>query len=268
MMDLLKKNWKVYSMEALCLGLFMISASLFATLLEFPDSHFHKALPNDFTRLVLMGVAMGTTASLLIYSPMGRLSGAHMNPAVSFTFVRLGKMKWQDGIYYTLFQCIGGVLAVYLMAFLLGNAYSTKPVNYVVTEPGKLGIGAAFIAEVVIAFFMMFMILTTSNLAKLSKYTGLFAGFFVASYVILSGPISGFGMNPARSLASAIPANQFHSFWIYLIAPFIGMMTAAEFYKLINGAVICAKIHHSKFYECIFNCGYCEHEAHNSNANN
>lgn len=264
MFSLLKQNWKVYSMEAVCLGLFMVSASFFGTLLEYPLSSVHEAIQNDFVRLILMGIAMGVTASLIIYSPMGKLSGAHMNPAVSFTFVLLGKMKWQDGIFYSLFQCLGGLMAVYLMVWALGEGFTSKPVNYVVTAPGKLGVVAAFIVEIVIAFCMMTMVLVTSNQVRLSKYTGLFAGFFVMIYVIVSGPISGFGMNPARSLASAVPAMEFASFWIYVLAPFIGMIGAAEFYKRVNGAVMCAKMHHSNFYKCIFDCGYCEHESANS----
>lgn len=259
MFSLLKQNWKMYAMEAICLGLFMASASFFGTMLEYPSSVVHQAIQNDFIRLVLMGVAMGVTATLIIYSPMGKLSGAHMNPAVSFTFVRLGKMKWQDGFFYALSQCLGGVIAVYMMVLVLGEGFTSKPVNYVVTAPGIFGAGTAFIVEIIIAFCMITMVLVTSNHSRLSKYTGLFAGFFVMTYVIVSGPISGFGMNPARSLASAIPAMQFPSFWIYVLAPFIGMLTGAEFHQRMNGAVRCAKLHHSSFYKCIFNCGYCGH---------
>jgi aquaporin Z len=261
MFSSLKNNWKVYTMEAICLGLFMVSASFFGTILEYPNSTLHQSIQNDFLRLILMGAAMGATATLLIYSPMGKLSGAHMNPAVSFTFVQLGKMSWHDAIFYTIFQTVGGVIAVYIMAWVLGDGFTSKPVNFVVTAPGMLGTEAAFIVEVVIAFCMMTMVLITSNNSIFSRYTGLFAGILVMLYVIVSGPISGFGMNPARSLASAIPAMQFTSFWIYLVAPFIGMAMAAQLYKRIVGAVLCAKMHHSEFYKCIFNCGYCKHKS-------
>lgn len=248
-------------MEAFCLGLFMVSASFFGTLLEYPASPVHQLITSNFLRLCLMGFAMGATATLLNYSPMGKLSGAHMNPAVSFTFVRLGKMQWTDAICYTLFQCVGGVLAVAAMSLLLGEGFKDAHVNYVITAPGKPGPAVAFAAEVIIAFCMMMMVLVTSNHSKLSKYTGAFAGLLVMIYVILTGPVSGFGMNPARTLASAIPAMQFSSFWIYMTAPFIGMFSAAAFYQRFKGAVICAKMNHSEFYKCIFNCGYCTHES-------
>jgi aquaporin Z len=260
MVQSLKQNWKIYSMEAVCLGLFMMSASLFATLLEYPGSSVHQALPNGNIRSILMGLAMGLSAILIIYSPMGKLSGAHMNPAFTFTFWRLRKVKTPDLVFYCAFQCIGGIVSVCIMRHLLGESFEDPHVNYVVTVPGKFGVAAAFVTEVIIAFMMMMMVLTTSNHLTLSKYTGLIAGFFVMSYAIITGPISGFGMNPARTLASAIPAMQFSSLWIYMVSPFMGMLSAAALYQRFKGAAICAKLHHSEFYSCIFNCGYCKHQ--------
>lgn len=259
MKQALRQNWKVYCMEAVCLGLFMMSASFFGTLLEYPMSSVRQALPNDFTRLVLMGLAMGVTATLINYSPMGKMSGAHMNPAVTFTFFRLHKIKLVDAIFYCVFQCAGGLLAVILMRIILGNAFADAHVNYVVTTPGKYGALIAFALEVVIAFFMMTMVLITANNPKLSKYTGAIAGVFVMTYVIISAPVSGFSMNPARTIASAVPAMHFNAFWIYMTAPFLGMFSAAAFYKRAKGAVYCAKMHHSSSYLCIFNCQYCAH---------
>lgn len=247
-------------MEAVCLGLFMISASFFGTVLEYPGSILNEVLPNGFIRLIFMSVAMGATATAIIYSPMGKLSGAHMNPAVTFTFYGLKKISVNDAIFYALFQCVGGTLAVLLMRVVLGEAFEDVHVNYVVTTPGKYGPLTAFIIEIAIAFCMMMMILITSNNSKTAKFTGVFAGIFVMAYVILSGPISGFGMNPARSLSSAIPSGHYNSFWIYITAPFIGMFSAAGCYYYFKGVVHCGKMHHSKLYECIFNCGYCEHE--------
>lgn len=253
-------------MEAVCLGIFMISASVFATILEYPNSPVRQSLPNGFLRQVLMGIAMGVTALGINYSPMGKLSGAHMNPALTFIFFHLGKIKRNDAIYYSIFQCIGGVVAVASMSFLIGYPFHDSHVNYVTTVPGKFGPAGAFIIEVVIAFCMMTMVLTTSNHPKLRNYTGAIAGFFVMSFVILSGPISGFSMNPARTIASSVPSGIYSSFWIYMTAPFIGFGLAAYIYKSLHGKVICAKMHHSEHYLCIFNCGYCKHETANNNS--
>ncbi len=248
-------------MEGVCLGLFMMSASLCATVLENPDSVVHAFFYDGFHRLCFMGAAMGITASAIIYSPVGKLSGAHMNPAVTWSFFILGKIEWRDAVFYTIFQCVGGVLVVFMMALILREPFTDSPVNYVVTVPGKYGPVDAFLVEVTIAFFMMTMILTTSNSTRLSKYTGALAGGFVMFYVVISAPVSGFSMNPARTIASAIPAWNFQSFWIYMTAPFIGMFSSALLFKRLNRKVMCCKMHHSPHYTCIFICSYCDHQS-------
>src|SRR5207237_9046793 len=92
---------------------------------------------------------------------------------------------------------------------------------------GKL---PAFLTEFAIAFIMITMVLFTSSNAILNKYTRFIAGCFVSLYVIFAGPVSGFGMNPARTFASAFPAHNYTAFWIYLIVPVAGMLAAAEFF--------------------------------------
>jgi aquaporin Z len=258
-----QQHWPEYLMEAAGLGIFMFSAGMFATLLGYPGSPIYQSMPNAFYRLVLMGIAMGLTALGIFYSSWGKRSGAHINPAVTLTFLRLGKVKPWDAFYYVLFQCLGGIAGVLLVQFILGKAFTDVPVHFVVTVPGAMGAITAFWVEVLIAFLMMSMVLLTSNHARFSKYTSLIAGVVVMMFVISTAPISGFSMNPARSLASALPANSWVSFWIYLTAPFIGMGLAAEVYQLAGKKVICAKFHHHNHQRCIFNCGYME-QAHST----
>jgi len=90
----LKHHWPEYLMEAGELALFMISACLFVVLLEHPASPVHRAIPSQMLRRVLMGLAMGSTAVAIIFSPLGKRSGAHFNPAVTFSFWRLKKPDW------------------------------------------------------------------------------------------------------------------------------------------------------------------------------
>ena len=243
MLTTLRFKWKVYTAEAICLGLFMLSASCFATLLEYQNSPVRLAISNSFIRLCLMGFAMGITASLIIYSPLQKISGAHMNPAVSFSFVRLKKLSVTDAVFYFIFQSVGGSVAVFLVYLTLGHAFRDPNVNYVATVPGRLGVPMAFLFECCMSFGMMLMVLTTSNHPRLAKYTGLIAGFLVASFVVLSAPISGFSINPARTIASAVVANQYPSFWIYMTAPFIGMLAASEFF-IYHGRRISKKTKH------------------------
>ncbi|MFQ5683048.1 MAG: hypothetical protein ACE5HC_07220 [Candidatus Binatia bacterium] len=76
-------------MEAAGLGIFMVSACTFGTILEYPASPIHQAIADPFLRRILMGLAMGLTAVGIIYSPWGKQSGAHINPAITLTFFRL-----------------------------------------------------------------------------------------------------------------------------------------------------------------------------------
>ncbi|MCC3416159.1 MAG: aquaporin [Microcoleus sp. PH2017_29_MFU_D_A] len=247
-----------YLMEAALLGLFLIAAGGFSILFEYPQSPVHQAIANGDLRRFLVGIVMGLTAIALIHSPWGQQSGAHMNPAVTLTFYRLGKVKLLDALFYVLFQCLGGLAGIYLVAFALGQVFIQPPINYIVTVPGALGWLGAVMGEWLVAFVMMMMVLFTSNHQKLHRYTGLLSGFLVMLYITFEAPLSGFSMNPARSLASALPANVWTDFWLYVIVPPIGMLSAAGLYTELFGdrAVKCAKLHHDNPKRCIFRCNY------------
>jgi len=245
-------------MEAAGLGIFMVSAAVVTTVLEYPPSVLHEVFPDPTTRRVLIGLAMGLTAVALIYSPWGVRSGAHLNPAVTLTFLRLGKMQRIDALFYVVGQFVGGTAGLLLAVAAIGMGVRHPAVNYVVTMPGPAGSVAAFIAELSISFGLMLVVLITSNHQTLRLWTGLFAGALVATYIALEAPLSGMSMNPARSFASALPAQVWGSFWIYSTAPPVGMLLAAECYVRVRGArrVLCAKLHHHPGSRCIFRCGY------------
>jgi len=249
-------HWPEYLMEASLLGAFMVSACFFGSLYEFPDSPIHQAITSAFLRRLLMGLSMGLTAIAIIYSPWGKQSGAHINPSVTFTFLRLGKIKFWDALFYITAQFFGSVLGVFLVAQFLGRQVSDPAVRYVVTTPGPRGPWVAFAAEFIIATGMMSAVLYFSNHHRLSRYTGLFTASLVATYITLEAPLSGMSMNPARSFGSAFPSGIWDHFWIYLTAPLLGMFTASEFYLWRKGgqAVKCCKLHHDNYKRCIF-CG-------------
>jgi aquaporin Z len=227
-----QKNWMLYMCEALGLAIFMISACFFGAMLEGKTS-WHQAIPMAQIRLVITGILMGSTALIIFCSPFTSPSGSQINPAVTLCFLRLKKISKWDAIFYIISQIIGGTLAVYIMAFFIGNDLTAAPVNYAVTVPGK-SVSAAFAVEFIIGFIMMSMVLFTSSNHRLKKFTRIFSGCFVCLYVIIAGPISGFGMNPARSLASAIPSHIWTAFWIYAFVPIISMLSATEVFLRIQ----------------------------------
>ena len=256
--EAVREHWPEYLMEAAGLGLFMISAAVVTALFEYPHSSLNQLLPNPVVRRVLIGVAMGLTAIGIIYSPWGKRSGAHLNPAVTVTFFRLGKIQGLDALFYVLAQFAGGLIGLLVASLALGMAIEHPTINYVVTVPGLEGTGIAFAAEAWISFCLMLVVLIVSNQTKLNAWTGVFAGVLVAIYIAIEAPLSGMSMNPARSFASALPAHLWTDFWVYLTAPFFGMLLAAECYVRFPGArrVLCAKLHHHNDQRCIFCCSY------------
>jgi aquaporin Z len=258
--DVLKRHLPEYLMEAFGLGLFMVSACSFSVLLEHPASPVHQAIPDDFTRRALMGTAMGLTAIGNIFSPWGKRSGAHVNPSVTLAFARLGKVQPVDAVFYTLAQFVGAVAGTMIAATLLANLIAHPRVNYAATVPGSRGAGVAFLAEAIISFILMSVVLRVSNSPKLSRFTGLFAGALVATFISFEAPFSGMSMNPARSFGSALPANAWLAFWIYFTAPPLGMLLAAELFIRLRGSkkVFCAKLHHHNDKRCIFRCNFRE----------
>jgi aquaporin Z len=252
----LRLHWPEYLMEAALLGAFMVSACVFGALYEFPQSPVHQAIMSGFLRRLLMGISMGLTAIALIYSPWGKQSGAHINPSVTITFLRLGKIKGLDALFYIAAQFIGAVLGVVLVGLLLGKAVSDPAVRYVVTIPGPQGPWVALFAEFTIGAGMMSAVLYFSSHHRLAGYTGLFAGLLVATYITIEAPFSGMSMNPARTFGSALPPMIWDGLWVYLTAPPLGMLFAAELYLWRKGqqAVKCCKLHHNNDKRCIF-CG-------------
>ena len=258
MLRALKEHWPEYVCEAAELGLFMISAGLFTILLFHPGSPAVGFIPDPFTRRMCVGIAMGGTAIALIFSPIGKRSGAHFNPAVTLTFWRLGKIKKWDAFFYILAQFIGGIAGLFLVSLFARMALSHPAVNYVATLPGARGVGVAFLAEFIIAFILMSVVLRVSNTPHLARFTGLFAGALVAIYITFEAPLSGMSMNPARTFGSAFAGHLWTGLWIYFIAPVVAMQLAAALYLHGRGTVYCAKLHHHNQQPCIFNCRFAE----------
>jgi aquaporin Z len=255
-MLVIKQHWPEYLMEAAELALFMLSACAFTVFLYHPASPLSHSFPNDILRRLAMGVAMGSTAIAIIFSPLGKRSGAHFNPSVTLTFLRLGKINPWDACFYVVAQFIGGISGVVAAGLLLGPTVADTHVNYATTQPGPHGPVVAFAAELIISFLLMSVVLRVSNTKRLARWTGVFAGALVAIYITFESPISGMSMNPARTFGSAFGASVWMSLWIYFVAPPVGMLLAAEVFTHSKKRALCAKFHHHNNQRCIFRCNF------------
>ncbi|MBK8809482.1 MAG: aquaporin [Acidobacteria bacterium] len=250
-MDALRNNWRAYVAEATGLGVFMISACVFSVLLFGPTA---LPMPNMQTGLFVMGGAMGATAIAILKSPFGKLSGAHINPAVTLTFWRLGKIRGVDAAFYMLFQFIGAFAGVAGSHLALGDGLAA--VSFAATVPDGSGPLVSFAAECAISFGMMMTVLAVSNHSRLAAFTPFAAGALVAIFIAFESPVSGMSMNPARTFGSAIVGGIWTNWWVYFAAPPLGMLAAGELFVRLRGAgaVVCAKLDHDSSYRCIFDC--------------
>lgn len=257
MLAILRRHWPEYLIEAWALGTFMVSCGVFTVLVEHPASFVNALLPDAGLRRLAVGVAMGLTLLGLVYSRWGKRSGAHMNPAVTLTFLSLGKIAPADAAYYIAAQFAGGLAGVALVAAALGPLFTDLPIRWAATLPGPDGAGVALLSEVLISFGLMTAVLVFSNRSRLMPFTGVAAGTLLVLYITFESPLSGMSMNPARTFASAAPQALWADLWIYFVAPLTGMLLAALVYRRLFGRdrVDCAKLYHADDVRCI-HCGY------------
>lgn len=210
-------------------------------------------------RLLVTGLVFAGGATLVVYSPLGRISGGHLNPAVTCAFWRLHRIGGPDALAYAIAQTIGAVVGVGAVRFVAGDLATA--VDLGMTRPGA-GISriAACGYESAITFLLMFLILTCLNRPKIAPRTGIAAGLLVALLVMIEAPLTGTSLNPARSLAPALLMGRLDDVWIYLVAPPIGAVLAAHAWRGRFGArqsLICAKLYHGGASPCQFaTCPY------------
>lgn len=205
-------------------------------------------------RLLATGLIFAGGATLVVYSPLGRMSGGHLNPAVTCAFWRLGRINSRDAVVYVIAQTIGALVGVEAARLVAGDLAAAVELG--MTRPG-VGVSplAACVFEIAITFALMFLILTFLNKPTLAPRTGIAAGSLVALLVVLEAPLTGTSLNPARSFAPALLMQHLDGVWIYLVAPPIGTLLAAAAWRGRWGArqaLICAKLYHGGASPCQF----------------
>jgi len=243
-------------MEAACFGSLIFMVCLFTVLLEHPDSPLRQAITNPLLRRGIRGVVTGIAVITLIHTRWGKRAGGHLNPSVTLAYFSLGKVGGSDSFFYAISQFTGGVAGVLAARALFGTALSA--VHYPVTAPGTRGPLIAFGGEFAISALMMFGVLIVSNTKRVHRLTPLFTGALAAAFLTFEAPLSGASMNPARTFGPALSAGSWTALWVYLTAPPLGMLLAAQLYRAWRGSqmVFCAKLHHENNERCIFRCNF------------
>ncbi|GMP56518.1 hypothetical protein CsSME_00020969 [Camellia sinensis var. sinensis] len=186
------------------------------------------------------------TVVVVIFS-IGAISGAHVNPSITFAFATLGQFPWSQVPLYIIAQIMGSTLATYVGSLV----YGIKS-ELMITRPLQ-GSTTAFWVELIATFIIMFLassleyqskyvssnfrtfllIIATGIASKVGHLSGFIVGTAIGLAVLISGPISGGSMNPARSLGPAIVSWKFGDVWIYLIAPTVGAVGGALLFRAL-----------------------------------
>jgi MIP family channel proteins len=178
---------------------------------------------------VARSLAAGLTVMAMIYS-ISEISGAHINPAVTFGFALRGSFPWRRVPAYWLAELSGALLAALCLRGLIGD------VEHVGMTMPHHGAGLAVAFEIVLSFTLMTVILgTAAHEAKIGKEAAIAVGGTVALCGLFSRPISGASMNPARSLGPAIVGGAWNVAWIYVVGPLAGMALAVAACRLLHG---------------------------------
>lgn len=177
-----------------------------------------------------VGVAL--TFGLVIMAMVnatGHISGAHLNPAVTLGFAAVGRFPRRWVLPY-----VAGQLAAACLAALALRGFFGDVAQLGATAPSS-GVTAAFGLEVVLTFFLMFVIMAVATDGRAAgQQAGWAIGGTVALCSLFAGPVTGASMNPARSLGPAVASGSFDALWIYLIAPVAGALLAATAYVLVS----------------------------------
>jgi aquaporin NIP len=176
-----------------------------------------------------IALAFGLAITTMVYA-LGHISGAHLNPAVSFAFALSRHFPWRLVGAYWIAQCAGATAAALLLRASLGDV-----ANVGATLPSGSD-GQSFLWEVALSFFLMLVIMAVATDTRaVGEAAAIAIGGTVGLCALVGGPVSGASMNPARSLGPALAAGELTALWIYLLAPLLGAALGALAYQLLRG---------------------------------
>jgi aquaporin Z len=188
-------------------------------------------VPSESLRRVITGFLFGLTGCLITLSPVGKISGAHINPAVSIAFWLRGKMKTRIMIGYVCSQLIGAIIGSLPLLFWEQQGQS---IRYGITLPGDAGIQVAFIGEALTTACLIILLFLFVGNKKLRNYTPYTIPFLYGFMVWAEAPFSGCSTNPARSFGPAIVSQYFTDYWLYWLAPLTGVIAVVIVFRLLR----------------------------------
>lgn len=225
--------WKLFAAEMAGTAL-LVAVGLSIVIFDFGQgSPLVRWLPSEGWRRLVTGFLFGSTGALIALSPLGKESGAHINPVVTLGFWLTGRLKARHAIGYVASQLAGAIVGA---APLLGWTQMGRSVAFGATLPGvAYGARWALLGEAITTFALVFGLFLFLGRPWLRRFTPALFPPLYAVMVWLEAPISGTSTNPARSLGPALISGEWRDWWVYWLGPALGAILAVAVYQRIWG---------------------------------
>ncbi|HST10817.1 MAG TPA: aquaporin [Terriglobales bacterium] len=234
--------WELFLSEMIGTGLLLLGGLSLVIFMFGAGSPIAELLPSSTMRMVLSGFLFGSIGALIAVSPVGDVSGAHINPAVSLGFLLMGKFKPRVAFGYVVAQLTGALLG---SLPLLAWGKMGRSIDFGASLPGQ-GYSAwtVLLGEVATTFGLIASLCVFLATRQLRRFTPAMIPFLYAIMVPLEASISGTSTNPARSFGPAIVSGNFDGWWIYWVGPFLGTVAAIFACSFLASRIEVAKVYH------------------------
>jgi aquaporin Z len=234
--------WALFVSELIGTAL-LVLVGLSLVILKFgAGSPVARLIPEEGPRRLITGFLFGTTGALIALSPVGRVSGAHINPVVTLGFRLMGKLDLPTTLGYVAAQLIGSVVGS--LPLLLWGTMG-RSVDFGATVPGAgLPLSTVFLGEVVTTFTMVGLLAVFLGFRTIRPFTPAIFPPLYAIMVWLESPISGTSTNPARSLGPSVISGQWQAWWLYWAGPLMGMLLAVLACSFLVERIEVAKLYY------------------------
>lgn len=247
-------HWEEYRAELVGTAV-NIFVGLSAVVFDFGQGlPMENLIPDKSIRLLITGLIFSGSGALFAISPLGKLSGGHINPSVTLAFWAHGKMHGQDAVGYIVAQFLGAILGAILMVSVWGK-YAGTVYNGMTLPGAGYALWFVFLAEVFITFLLVLSIFLFVCNHRLMRWTPLMTWLLITAIVWQEAPISGTSLSPARSIGPAFVTGLWRDQWLYCIAPPLGALLAVAMFRLLSMGrrdVLTCKLCHVPHYRSIF----------------